>query len=191
MSQRVYASFPDVKLAKQAVGALMDKGVQEDHLSLVSCAAGLEEGETCADAEHAAKTGFSTTTPGDATAGAGKGAAIGLGVGVVATLVSIAVPGFGLVAGGGALATALAGGVGTTVGGAIAGGIAGYLKDQGVENHVAEEYARELNTDGALLAVELPSGEASALEVRETLIKYGARNVHAQETAVVDTMSVR
>src|SRR5205085_9990716 len=91
-----------------------------------------DEYEEEKDNDLSAKTGLSTTTPADAGVGAAKGAGIGLGVGVLAALASIFVPGFGLVAGGGALATAIAGAVGTTAAGAIAGGVHGYLKDQGV-----------------------------------------------------------
>jgi hypothetical protein len=128
--------------------------------------------------EHAAKQGISTTTPGDAAAGAAKGAGIGLGVGILAALASIAIPGFGLVIGGGALATAIAGAAGATAAGAIAGGVHGYLKDQGVPDHVAMDYNRAYEHGSAILAVTVPSGEVDEATAREILAKYGAGNVN-------------
>jgi hypothetical protein len=128
--------------------------------------------------ELAAKQGFSTTTPGDAAAGAAKGAGIGLGVGILAALASLAVPGFGLVAGGGALATAIAGAAGATAAGAVAGGVHGYLKDQGVPDHVAMDYDHAVKTGGAVLAVSVPSGDVDEATCREILAKYSASNVN-------------
>jgi hypothetical protein len=90
--------------------------------------------------EDAAKHGISVTTPEDAGAGAVKGAGWGLGIGAVAALASLFIPGVGLVVGGGALAAALGGLAAATGAGAAAGAVTGYLKDQGVEHHVAETY---------------------------------------------------
>jgi len=128
--------------------------------------------------ELAAKQGLSTTTPGDAAAGAAKGAGIGLGVGVLAALASLVIPGFGLVVGGGALATALAGAAGATAAGAVAGGVHGYLKDQGVPDQVAMDYDYAVNTGGAVLAVTVPSGNVDEATCREILAKYSANNVN-------------
>src|SRR6185369_2999416 len=126
----IYASFADASLAEKAAGALLDFGLRAEDLSIVSSRTDDQEmderfddrelGRNTADeykpkqdsTEHAAKSGISTTTPGDAASGASKGAGIGLGVGIAAALASIFIPGFGLVAGGGALATAIAGGAG-------------------------------------------------------------------------------
>jgi hypothetical protein len=128
--------------------------------------------------ELAAKQGLSTTTPGDAAAGAAKGAGIGLGVGILAALASIAIPGFGLVVGGGALATAIAGAAGATAAGAVAGGVHGYLKDQGVPDHVAMDYNKAYEHGGAILGVTVPSNNVDEATVREILSKYGASNVN-------------
>lgn len=181
MRHTIYASFTDVDLARKAAGALLDKGLEEENLTLISRHAGDEAGE----AEKSAKHGITTTTGKDAASGAAKGAAVGLGVGAVAALAAIAVPGFGLVAGGGALATAIAGGIGTVAGGAIAGGVMGYLQDQGVETHIAEQYAADIEEEGGLLAVDIPSGNVDEALAREVFDKYGGRNVHVQATEPV------
>lgn len=128
--------------------------------------------------ELAAKQGLSTTTPGDAAAGAAKGAGIGLGVGVLAALASLVVPGFGLVVGGGALATAIAGAAGATAAGAVAGGVHGYLKDQGVPDQAAMDYDHAVKNGGAVLAVSVPSGDVDEATCREVLAKYNASNVN-------------
>jgi hypothetical protein len=132
--------------------------------------------------ELAAKQGLSTTTPGDAAAGAAKGAGIGLGVGILAALASIAIPGFGLVIGGGALATAIAGAAGATAAGAIAGGVHGYLKDQGVPDHVAMDYNKAYEHGSAILGVTVPSNNVDEVTVREILAKYGASNLNMYPT---------
>lgn len=128
--------------------------------------------------EQAAKQGLSTTTAGDAAAGAAKGAGIGLGVGALAALASLAIPGFGLVVGGGALATALAGAAGATAAGAVAGGVHGYLKDQGVPDQIASDYDSAIQNGGALLSVHVPSNDLDEATCREILAKYGASNVN-------------
>lgn len=127
--------------------------------------------------ESAAKHGFSTTTAGDAEVGAAKGAGWGLGIGILGIIASLAVPGVGWVAGGGALATAIGGAIGTTVAGAIAGGVTGYLKDQGVPAQVAADYSKNVENGGALLAVNVPSGNVDVGTAEQVLNKYGASNV--------------
>jgi uncharacterized membrane protein len=131
------------------------------------------------DTEDQAKTGISTTTPGDAGAGAIKGAGWGLGVGAVAALAALFVPGVGLVIGGGALAAALGAVAASTGAGAAAGAVAGYLKDQGVDDAVANEYQTTVTGGGAVVAVTVPSGRCSEAEAREVLNKYGATNINA------------
>jgi hypothetical protein len=129
------------------------------------------------DLENAAKHGLSTTTPADVGVGAVKGAGWGLGLGIIASVASLAVPGIGWVAGGGALAAALAGTVGTTIGGAIVGGVAGYLKDQGMPEPVAQDYGKNIENGGALLGVTVPSGKVDPATAEQILSKYGAANI--------------
>lgn len=142
------------------------------------------DGRTMKDSDHAeksGKTGLSTTTAGDAEAGAAKGAGIGLGVGVAAAIVSLIVPGFGLVMGGGALAVALAGTAGATAAGAAAGGVTGYLKDQGVPDAAATDYQHAYENGSAVLSIHVPSGKLSPAEARGILSKYDARYVNTYE----------
>lgn len=182
----VYASFADAGVARQAVGALLDRGIEEAHLSLITREQDSgwpvdRKDEVDPDAaEQSAKKGITTTTTGDATSGAVKGAGIGLGVGTLAALASLAIPGVGLVIGGGALATAIAGALGATAAGAVSGGAFGYLKDQGVDPEVARRFAADLDANGAAVTVDLLSEDMAEAEVEDVLRKYGARNVHLQ-----------
>jgi len=133
--------------------------------------------EDCDSDLSSAKGGITTTTPEDAGAGAMKGAGYGLAAGVLAGLASLVVPPFGLVLGGGALATAIGGAAGATVAGAVAGGATGYLKDQGVDEAYAAKYDEAIQGGGAILAIHLPSGDIDAATAREILGKYGAEHV--------------
>jgi len=178
----LYASFVDAAAAERAAGALLDRGAVAEDLSIVAneaynSARSINANAKALDAEHGAKIGLSTTTPGDVAAGAVKGAAIGLGVGIAAALAAVFLPGVGLVIGGGALATALAGGAATTLAGAAAGGVAGYLVDQGVPMEMATRYSADFVQGGAILAVAIPTGNMPTGVVEETLVKYGANNV--------------
>lgn len=137
-----------------------------------------EQVDDPAKTENAAKHGISTTTAADAGAGAITGTAVGLGVGAIAALASLLIPGFGLIVGGGALATALGGLVATTGAGAAVGAITGYLKDQGVEEHVAQKYGEAVASGGAVLAIHVPSGDVDEPKARQILEKYGATNVN-------------
>jgi hypothetical protein len=125
------------------------------------------------DLERAAKTGISTTTAADAGAGAIKGAGWGAAFGVLGAIAALTVPGFGLVLGGGALAAAIGAAVGATGAGAIAGGVTGYLKDQGMDEHVAASYEKALREGGAMVAVTAPSGNIQEFQIVELIEKYG------------------
>lgn len=128
------------------------------------------------DHERAMKAGVTTTTIQDAAKGAAKGVGYGLGVGALAAVASIAIPGFGLVLGGGALALAAAGLAATAGAGAVAGGVVGYLKDQGVPADEIPAYQQAYEGGGAILSVVLNNG-ADLAKVQELLRKYGASNV--------------
>lgn len=127
----------------------------------------------------AAKHGISTTTPEDAGEGAVKGTGIGLGVGILASLAALTIPGIGLVLGGGALAAALGATALTAGAGAIAGGATGYLKDQGVPHEAAERYHSTVSGGGAVLSINVPSGDVDQATAEAVLSKYGAGDVNA------------
>ncbi len=129
--------------------------------------------------DNAAKHGISTTTPEDAGEGAVKGTGIGLGVGILASIAALAVPGFGIVLGGGALAAALGATALTAGAGAVAGGATGYLKDQGVPADAAERYHGAVTSGGAVLSVSIPSGDVDQATASAVLSKYGASDVNA------------
>ena len=78
--------------------------------------------------------------------------------------------------GGGALATALAGMVGTIGAGAVAGAVVGYLKDQGVPEEAITVYRNTFDKGGAILAVAVPT-EFNRADIEAILAKYGATNV--------------
>jgi len=131
------------------------------------------------DTATAAKQGISTTTPEDAGEGAVKGTGIGLGVGILASLAALTIPGVGLVLGGGALAAALGATALTAGAGAIAGGATGYLKDQGVPHEAADRYHGTVTGGGAVLSINVPSGDVDQATAEAVLSKYGAADVNA------------
>lgn len=123
-----------------------------------------------------APTGLTTTTAADVGAGAGKGAAVGFSVGILAALAALAIPGVGVILGGGALATAIAGVIGATGAGIVAGGVVGLLKDQGVPDEAVTVYREAFDRGGAILAVAIAS-DVDRASVEAVLAKYGAQNV--------------
>ena len=131
------------------------------------------------DTATAAKRGISTTTPEDAGEGAVKGTGIGLGVGILASLAALTIPGIGLVLGGGALAAALGATALTAGAGAIAGGATGFLKDQGVPHEAADRYHGMVAGGGAVLSINIPSGDVDQATAEAILSKYGAADVNA------------
>lgn len=142
-----------------------------------------EDANDAYTSEKAAKQGISTTTGADAGHAAVTGGAVGLGVGAIAAVASLLIPGFGLIVGGGALATAIGGMVATTGAGAVVGAVTGYLKDQGVEEHVAQQYTNTISGGGAILAVNVPSDDVDEAKAREILEKYGASNINTYALA--------
>lgn len=242
MAETLFASFASKDDAERATGALLDHGMEDEDITLVSSSteeeaetwrnpAGLRSGDSAHDAYgnvgqrsietggerapastvsglsstatgyHAAtpedadrdadrdddlnaKTGLSTTTPEDAGAGALAGAGIGAGLGALAALGTLFIPGVGLVLGGGALATALAGAAGAAAAGAVAGGATGYLMDMGVDADTARSYNETVSGGGAIIGLSLPSGDVDEAEAREVLAKYNATNVTAGRASV-------
>jgi hypothetical protein len=140
----------------------------------------LEDAESAsAHDKNKATSGITTTTGRDATVGAEKGAGIGLGIGAVAAVACLMVPGFGLVIGGGALATAIAGAAGATAAGAVAGGVHGYLKDQGVPDDAIGNYGQDYDAGDTLVAVTVPSNDVDVMTAHEILGKYAGKHINA------------
>lgn len=182
--RNIYAVFNDPDNAQKAAGALLDHGVHADNISIVfpEVSRGAYHPDTEGNVEKAeenAKHGITTTTPGDAGAGAAKGAGIGLAAGVAAALAAVFIPGVGLVLGGGALALAIGGMAGASAAGAVAGGVTGFLKDQGVPDHITNEYESVIRSGGALITVSMTDEGVLESTVQDTMSKYGG-NVSMQ-----------
>ena len=179
MRDTIYATFANAETATKVVGALLDHGVKAEDLSiLVKDMNWSNDHAKPADAHDvrvAAESGVTTTTSEDAAAGAKTGVAVGLGIGALAALAAVTLPGIGIVLGGGALATALAGVAASGAAGAVAGAVTGYLKDQGVEPTAAENISKTIETGGALVSVSVPSGDVSIATIEGVFEKYGGK----------------
>lgn len=178
MRESVYASFTSPESAAKAVGALLDHGVKAEDTSILvkdpeSALRATPRGQDAHDVRVQAEEGITVTTPEDAASGAAKGAGLGLGLGAIATLAAVAIPGFGFVLGGGALATAIAGMAGASAAGAVAGAMTGYLKDQGVATEVVDAFATSFEDGGALVSVSVPTGDTPTATIVSVLYKYG------------------
>ena len=174
MIKHIYATFLDPAMAERAGGALLDHGVLSENISIVFPLGHAKPGVGQPEqfTENLAKSGITTTTPGDALRGSETGAGIGLVAGALAALAVIFLPGVGLVVGGGALAIALGGVAGATAAGAIAGGMTGYLKDQGVPIEHAEEFQHIIIGGGAMITVSPQDEAVGTLEIESVLEKY-------------------
>lgn len=127
------------------------------------------------DVTEAANTGFfNTTIPGRHGNHAHDGH--------LDELDSLLVPGFGLVLGGGDLATELiGGGMATDVGGNPAAPLMEYLTDQGVSPDLAHDLGAVFDRGGAVLAVAVSPGKINSEIVLRMLEEAGARNAELVE----------
>ena len=199
MAQRVTAVFPGRDAAEGAADALVSRGADRGHISIVSRGeeSALEKApDTVAhDEDHgqshvmepAVEVGDSgaplTTTDGeDAAKGAGVGAVLGAIAGVAAGAAMLMVPGFGPVLAAGPLSWAIGGAVGATVGGAVLGGIYGGLRDLGIEEHHARHYEERIRGGGVLMTALVPDMDQS--RVRDILTEHDAEDItFADDTA--------
>ena len=173
----IYGTFTDPHEAEKAAGALLDHGVQPEHISII-----LPEGfgpkkvsevKDEINMERKATGGITTTTGADAATGSAKGAGIGLLAGTLAALAAVFIPGIGLVIGGGTLALALGGVAGATAAGAISGGVTGYLKDQGVPEQGIKHFHSVLQSGGAMITVSPTDEHTGSSKIESVLQKYG------------------
>lgn len=183
------ALFRDPHVAHQAAGALLDHGLREEQLTLVTLAQDTYDPEHVRGTPDHPEAEISVTTPADAAAGAAIGAGTGLGLGALALAVALFVPGFGWVTGGGALATGLLATLGTTAAGAVTGGVAGYLMDMGMPTEVAQEIKHELGEEGAILSVDIAGGTLTTFEVENILRKYGDPRLVRHHLAITRSQS--
>ena len=172
-TRRLWASFPDYDLAAQAVAAFIDHGAPKDQIHLMAQSVPpAYSGAHSRDALNHAESGMTVTTPDDAKIGAEKGLGIGLGVGILAGLAALAVPGFGLVIGGGALAIAAAGAAGATAAGGVAGAVTGYLKDQGADDSVRRQVTDWLSAGNVVINVNMDPDTMTQSEANALILKY-------------------
>jgi len=127
--------------------------------------------------DHLSHLGVTTKSIADAAETAKKSALLGLGMGTIAALATLAVPGVGIVIGGGALAVGVAGLAASASSGSVSGGIVGYLKDQGIPAEAIEAYERAYKDGGAIIQVDLDD-EAHRPDIETLLRQTGAQNVH-------------
>ena len=173
-NNHLWASFPTYESASEAIAALLDHGVAKEDLHLIAKEIPPEyDTDHKADAEHHAESGITTTTALDAGIGASKGVSYGLGVGILAGLAAIAVPGFGLVIGGGALTAALLGTAGATVAGGLAGAVTGYLKDQGADERASVHITKQLEAGAIILDIDTVPSNLTRLDFETLVAKYG------------------
>ena len=181
MKTSLFVQFADASQAERALAALVDLGGDTKDMTAMF-PHGYQSVRGSRTEVEEAVAGVSVTTGADAAKGAEKGAVMGLGVGALAALASLAIPGFGLVTGGGALATALIGLAGSTAAGAMAGGVAGYLQDQGVPSRIALDAEAAVKNGSAVITIDVPTGSLGEFEVMETVSKYHAVSFGRQES---------
>lgn len=185
----ITAGFQDFELAVKAGGALLDHGVKKEQFDMLAGKA--HEGHFQAagrhleDLEKKVESGITTTTGSDAVEGATTGARTGIVLGALAGLASLFIPGYGVIVGGGALATAASAAIGTAAGSTLVGGVTGYLKDQGVDDESADHFHQTIVNDGAIIVVHVPRGGVRVAEIRAVLEKYGAVRIHSTENATI------
>lgn len=185
----LFGAYKDSDQAVKAAGALLDHGAKKEHLDLLAGKAFADslrvDGRHDEGAEKKAEHGITTTTVKDAAEGAKKGAGVGAVLGVLGGLASLFIPGYGIVIGSGALATAVGSAIGATAAGAAAGGTTGYLKDMGVEAAVAEEFDNTIKNDGAVVAINTSDKGLTEARATEIMQKYGAVRISSSHHTVV------
>ncbi|MCW5936483.1 MAG: hypothetical protein KIT11_04160 [Fimbriimonadaceae bacterium] len=180
----LYFSFNNPDNAERFVGAVLDRGAKDSDVSVIAQEGVIRRGDkTMGEIEKTGEQGITTTTAQDAASGAMQGAGIGLGIGVLAGLAALTIPGVGLVLGGGALATAVAGAAGTTGAGAIAGGVTGFLRDQGVEGEVSENFDQDYRANHVIVGVTPDPEHLQMDELWNLANKYHATRTSAPMTA--------
>jgi hypothetical protein len=123
--------------------------------------------------ERAEDKGVETHTIGDAADTVKKSAILGVGVGTLAAIATLAIPGYGLILGGGALAAAVATMAKGADSGEVAGGVANYLSEQGIPAADIPAYRKAVEEGGAILAVH-PETEADRADLEAVLRSSGA-----------------
>ena len=181
--KRIIALFDNHERAVKAGGALLDHGIDADRFDLVGGERLRDRFRSHLEAKELDKKqskiehGVTTTTKADAKEGAKKGGTAGIALGAIGGLASLFIPGYGIVVGSGALATAIGTAIGAGAAGVVAGGVTGYLKDMGVDGKVAEDYDETVKKGGAIISVEYPTDGLHESQIREILNKYQVNRI--------------
>jgi hypothetical protein len=183
------AAFHNPDNAAKAAGALLDHGVDKDDLDILVGIAIANSwqanGAVDNDLVEKVEQGVTTTTAADAAKGARSGAGVGAALGILGGVASLFIPGYGLVLGGGALATALTSALGAVAAGAATGGVTGYLKDMGADEAISTEFDGVVRENGAILSIHLSSKGPDEITVKALLGKYGVTKVSSTSRVVI------
>lgn len=148
--------------ADAAYKTLQDNGIEQDDISVAMQESVYEEYKD-ADTEM---------TDDDVTDGAATGATLGGIAGLLVGATAITFPVVGPVITAGTIATVL----GSTAVGAGGGALVGALVDMGIPEEQAQTYAKRLEEEGVLIAVETDD-EEKANNVKELMAQAGADHV--------------
>lgn len=166
MAKTVIGLFDDVHDAEAVVGQITELGIRRDQISVArqdGTGSGGLRTRTVADSNSGALSGTA--------GGAATGAVVGGAAGLIASLTSLAIPGFGpILAAGPIIATLTGAGIG-----AAAGGLVGALVDAGVPEHEAEYYNEGVRRGGTLVSVR--TEDALAPRVADIMNRHNAIDV--------------
>lgn len=171
-TNRVTAVFDSQAQAEQAINALRQMGVTQEHLSIVAKHGGATDvtgSGSVIDNAHDNDTGERV----------GKGALAGAGVGALFGLAALAIPGVGPFVTAGVLAHTLGVTGGAIASGAIVGGTSGALANAfnkaGYDEDEARYYGGAVEQGGVFVAVDAADGIATTDQIRSVLNQYGGR----------------
>jgi uncharacterized protein (TIGR02271 family) len=164
MAKTVVGLFDDVREAEAVVGQITELGVARDQISIARQDSSASGGtRTRAAEDESAMSGVA--------GGAATGAVVGGAAGLIASLTSLAIPGFGpILAAGPIIATLTGAGIG-----AAAGGLVGALVDAGVPESEAEYYNEGVRRGGTLVSVR--TDDANAQRIADVMNRHNAIDV--------------
>ena len=162
MSLVLYAKFSDALQAEHAMTALVSRGASLKNLTgLLPYRQQIRD--TSPNRRNDTPSSVAESNPG----------ALGV-VGEVTTVTSVSIPGFALVAGGSQLVGGLFAKIEENFAASAAQGLAVYLQDHGVPAGIGSQIAEILNTGGAAIVLELPTGLMTESEALDVIGKYSA-----------------
>lgn len=169
-TNRVTAVFDSMAQAEQAVNALRQLGLRDDHLSIVS---------RHNDGSTGAAGGAAADKAEDTASGAGTGLIAGAGVGALFGLAAALIPGVGPFITAGWLASALGAAGGGAAAGAIVGGttgaVAGALARAGYNEHEANYYGSAVESGNIVVAVDTSNSGFTNDQISGLLAQHGGR----------------